>query len=119
MADETAAETPAEEIFTTDEILQVYEHLTANDKSWGECVAGHGLDPEKIARAFRVMFETGGGQQKVATKAFTLGLQFGAMRLSPFEGYEEKPCNCPVCVLARAAEAAQADDPEGGGGAPS
>lgn len=109
------ADSNTTEPFSTDEILQVFSHLAKNDQSWGELIASHGLDPEKTARAFRVAFDSAGGQQKVATQAFALGLQFGAMRLDPFEGYEEKPCGCPFCVLLRAAEA-EAKESEGGGG---
>lgn len=110
MADKAAAGDPQ----TTDEILQVFEHLVENEKTWAEFIAVHGLDPEKVARAFRVAFDTGGGQQAVATKAFVLGLQFGAMRLDAFEGYEEKPCGCLFCSLRRAAEA-EVRKSEGGG----
>lgn len=103
----------ADEAFSTDEILQVYEHLAANEETWGELIASHGLDPQKVARAFMVSFPIGDGNQQTATKAFALGLQFGAMRLEKFEGYEEKPCECPFCLLRRAAEAAGGS--EGGG----
>jgi hypothetical protein len=104
----------ADETFSTDEILQVFEHLASRDESWGEVVAEHGLDPIKVGRVLKVVFPTGHGNQETATKALVLGLQFGAMRLEPFEGYEEKPCECPVCVLRRAAEA-EAGGSEGGG----
>lgn len=97
----------------TDGILQVFQHLVNNEKSWSECIADHGLDPEKVKRAFCATWETGDGRHEVAVQAFVLGLQFGAMRLSPFEGYEEKPCECLICTLRRTAEA-QARGDEGG-----
>jgi hypothetical protein len=85
--------------------VQVFEHLQENTKSWRECMANHGLDPEKVERALSCKLREGDSRLETAAVAFVFGLQFGGMRLAPFEGYEEKPCECPFCVMRRAAEA--------------
>lgn len=92
---------------STDEMVEVYEHLARNEKSWSQCIADHGLDPINVNRTLKVLFGEGEGLANVAVQAFNLGLQFGAMRLDPVE-YDadvEQPCQCVFCAMQRAAEA--------------
>lgn len=111
----------ADDTYSTDQIVEVYEHLVRNDKSWLACVADHGLDPILSNRALKVLFGEGEGNvAKVGVQAFVLGLQFGAMRLDPveFDPELERPCECLFCQMRRAAEAGQPGEEggsEGGG----
>lgn len=97
----------ASDTYSTDELVEVYEHLARNDKSWNECIADHGLDPIHVNRALKVLFGEGEGRARIAVQAFNLGLQFGAMRLSPvqFDPAVEAPCNCMFCQMRRSIEA--------------
>ena len=82
--------------FNTDEIIDVFEHLRGRKDSWSVCMAEHGLDPEKVGRAFTSIFESGEGRIATAAQAFILGLQFGAMRLEPFPfDPDEALCRSP------------------------
>lgn len=112
MADETQPQPPkpkASDTYSTDEIVEVFEHLTRNEKSWNQCIAEHGLDPIHVNRTLKILFGEGGGLAKTAVQAFNLGLQFGAMRLDPIDYDEaaEPPCNCMFCQMRRAMEAAE------------
>jgi len=114
MGDETQPQPPkpkASDTYSTDEIVEVFEHLTRNEKSWNQCIAEHGLDPIHVNRTLKILFGEGNGRAKIAIQAFNLGLQFGAMRLDPIEFDEsaEPPCNCMFCQMRRAMEAAEGE----------
>ncbi len=102
----------ASDTYSTDEIVEVFEHLTRNEKSWMGCIADHGLDPIHVNRTLKILFGEGGGLAKTAVQAFTLGLQFGAMRLDPiaYDPEAEPPCNCMFCQMRRAMEAAEGEE---------
>lgn len=105
-------EVDKEQRFNTDEMIDVIEHLMKQtDKTWGEVTAEHGLDPFKVKRALASVFPSGDRRLEIALQAFCWGLQFGAMRLAPFpyEAEAEPPCNCILCQLRRAAEAAEGE----------
>lgn len=90
----------AGEQYSTDQIVEVYEHLVRNEKTWLACIADHGLDPIYSSRALKIVFGDGEGNlAKAGLQAFVLGLQFGAMRLDPveFDPELERPCECLFC----------------------
>lgn len=102
----------AGDTYSTDEIMEVFEHLARNEKPWNKCIADHGLSPIHANRALKIIFGEGNGLAAASQRAFVLGLQFGAMRLPPAEWNpdDEQPCNCMFCQMRRMLES------EGGGG---
>lgn len=107
-----ASEVNKEQRFSTDEMIDVLEHLRKDsEKTWSLHAAEHGLDPFKVKRAVASVFPEGEGKQRIAVEAFAWGLQFGAMRLAPFpyDQEAESPCQCILCQLRRAVE--NADEP--------
>lgn len=101
------------EPLSTDELLETLKALRGQkDKSWEAHMADHGLDPEKVRRAYASAFRSGNGRIRVAVEAFAWGLQIGAMRLPAFPFSDEERenehegdnCNCLACTLRRTIE---------------
>lgn len=123
MAEETSSAQPPE-AFSTDEIIDVYEHLAKRPEPWPAIWAEHGMPSKSTGRALEAIFPY---ENLVACRAaFALGLQFGAMRLAPV-AFDEKEsddnCQCVICQFRRQVEAqARGESEEGpesqGGGDP-
>lgn len=101
-------QSPPPSISSTDEILDVFEHIRKAETTWLQHFADHGLKPEAVQRALQAEFEAGDGRLKAAISAFAFGLAFGAMRLEPiaYNPEEEKPCDCSFCQFRRMLEGA-------------
>lgn len=112
----------AQQTFTTDEIIEVFDHLKNRPEPWGQIWCEHGMEPKYASRALSAIFPGTVEELRQFGAAFALGLQFGAMRLAPIEYVEDEPvdnCQCFICQLRRTAEAQAreegGDDAEGGG----
>jgi len=112
--DQKPPQPAASDTYSTDEIMEVFEHLARNERSWNKVIADHGLNPIAVNRTLKIVFGEGNGIGQAVQRAMVLGLQFGAMRLEPVEWNpdDEAPCNCMFCQMRRAIEGQES---EGGG----
>jgi len=96
---------------STDEILDIAEHIEKNGGNVGEFLAAKGLEFEKIKRAVECLVPEGERRRQSYQGGILLGLQLGAMRLDPIEftppQENEKPkCNCLLCQIERTVQEA-------------
>lgn len=104
--------------FSTDEIIEVYEHLKKRNESWMQIWAEQGMVPSHVERAVAAIWSPmeDGKAIRAAGEAFALGLQFGAMALAPipYDPKEDDNCECLFCQMRRSMEAQAEAEAEGG-----